>query len=427
MGRSTINLEPYKTEILSLYGNETPLNTILEHIKARHNVEISKRTLESRLKDWGVRRQDHTIGSCSQLHARIRELFFQGGLEDKEILRVLDDDGFSITPRTLRRIRDQLGLTRCLRDPVEQQIQEEQMRQTLVHEAEQGRIQSFGKEILYRHMRGQGYNISRAIVAFYLLQIDVSTEDGQIIKSLDQIEQVRHRIEARTIASLNDLIQNDLLSTLAEHKYTREEGDIHRLATNVTKKVPTYLSRTADRRQAVEDLLQNWFECRTVTGGEREYYVFVIIERHLSSYRDDSTIKEEDSSIKREPASPRIKAELSSPVEKTTTSKRQRTKHTGLADLREQDTLTDEDLFEAPSIEELLENPRAARAASITTATSSSAATAPSSSSSRSRKRSAGSMASTASEVSYRTRRNHVLNAEDEGRIAEFGPFIERK
>ena len=50
---------------------------------------------------------------------------------------------------------------------------------------------------------------------------------------------------------------------------------------------PVFLSRSANQRQATDDLLKNWF--RTTNGGQ-EYIIFVIIERlQLPESDDDSS------------------------------------------------------------------------------------------------------------------------------------------
>jgi hypothetical protein len=67
---------------------------------------------------------------------------------------------------------------------------------------------------------------------------------------------------------------------------------------------PTYLSRSADRRQATDDLLKTWF--RTTAQGQ-EYNIFVIIEREETSVEEASydksahtllKVKEEETEIK---------------------------------------------------------------------------------------------------------------------------------
>ena len=101
------------------------------------------------------------------------------------------------------------------------------------------------------------------------------------------IEQVKTRIPRRTIESLDNFIQQDLLPSSL--RFVRQYGDVFRLATHIQKKTPVYISQTADQRQAVEDLLQNWFDSRT-NGPEKEYQICLVIERQ--SY-DDQKIKSE--------------------------------------------------------------------------------------------------------------------------------------
>ena len=160
-GRKAIDLEPYRDEIISLYSSSTSVDLIRTSLQEKYNLQISKRTLENRLQQWEIRRQDRTIASNPLLHARIRVLFFQVGLEDKELLSVLQKDGFCISSRTLERLRTQLGLFRRVRDPLAQQLQREEMLKVLVREAERGVIQGYGKELLHRHIRSKGYIIGR--------------------------------------------------------------------------------------------------------------------------------------------------------------------------------------------------------------------------------------------------------------------------
>ena len=160
-GRKAIDLEPYRDEIISLYSSSTSVDLIRTSLQEKYNLQISKRTLENRLQQWEIRRQDRTIASNPLLHARIRVLFFQVGLEDKELLSVLQRDGFCISSRTLERLHTQLGLFRRVRDPLAQQLQREEMLEVLVREAERGVIQGYGKELLHRHIRSKGYIIGR--------------------------------------------------------------------------------------------------------------------------------------------------------------------------------------------------------------------------------------------------------------------------
>ncbi|KAE8334194.1 hypothetical protein BDV24DRAFT_156997 [Aspergillus arachidicola] len=141
MPRPTIDLEPYKAEITALYQRNEPVAAIQDYLKESFNLQLSKRTLESRLQEWGLLHQDRTVSINTDVQARIKVLFFQVGLEDKDILYVLHQEGVTLSPRTLRRMRKSLGLR-----------QTEAILQALLEESEKGRIQGFGRRLLYQHM-----------------------------------------------------------------------------------------------------------------------------------------------------------------------------------------------------------------------------------------------------------------------------------
>ena len=83
------------------------------------------------------------------------------GLEDTEILTVLQSEGFQINARTLQCVHMELGLIQCTDDPSQQQAQEKLALQGLIQEAEAGTIEGYGKELLYHHMQQAGYNAPR--------------------------------------------------------------------------------------------------------------------------------------------------------------------------------------------------------------------------------------------------------------------------
>ncbi|KAI2793457.1 hypothetical protein POX_a00036 [Penicillium oxalicum] len=87
MPRQQINLEPYREEIITLFQRGISSDSI-------------GRILQSR----------RTTTADEVLHARIKVLFMQDKLTDKAMLKLLREDGYEISERTLRRLRFQLGL-----------------------------------------------------------------------------------------------------------------------------------------------------------------------------------------------------------------------------------------------------------------------------------------------------------------------------
>lgn len=174
MVRPTIDLEQYKAQIIQLYQAGKNPAAIALFLHEEHDAKAHSRTVSSRLQAWGIRKYNpRTVRKESALLERIKGLFHEVGLKDKEILVVLQSEGFQINARTLRRVRTELGLVRRTDDPVQQQIQEETALQGLVQEIEAGTIEGYGKELLYRQMRQAGYAVPRFYSSLPLATLSV--------------------------------------------------------------------------------------------------------------------------------------------------------------------------------------------------------------------------------------------------------------
>jgi DNA polymerase III delta prime subunit len=160
MPHSSKNLESYKTEIIFLFQNNNSSSVIARILLNKYDLKVTSRTIESRLQNWRIRKYNRTATADTILHARIRVLFFEVGLEEKDLLRALQNEGFEITARILRRLRHQLGLQRRT-NPVEAQQQTDEIIQAVEEELEKGIIEGYGKELLHRHFRSKGFMIAR--------------------------------------------------------------------------------------------------------------------------------------------------------------------------------------------------------------------------------------------------------------------------
>ena len=110
MPRQQINLEPYRDEIITLFQHGISSDSISRTLESRYNIQVKERTIQSRLRKWGIRKRHRTTTADETLHARIKVLFVQDRLTDKAMLKLLRQDGYDISERTLRRLRFQLGL-----------------------------------------------------------------------------------------------------------------------------------------------------------------------------------------------------------------------------------------------------------------------------------------------------------------------------
>ena len=110
MPRQQINLEPYRDEIIALYYHGISSDSISRTLESCHNIQVKERTIQSRLRKWGIRKRHQTTTGDEALHARIKMLFIQDRLTDKAMLNMLRKEGYDISERTLRRLRFKLGL-----------------------------------------------------------------------------------------------------------------------------------------------------------------------------------------------------------------------------------------------------------------------------------------------------------------------------
>ncbi|KAJ5146556.1 uncharacterized protein N7515_001120 [Penicillium bovifimosum] len=123
MPRHQINLEPYRDEIVILYHGGNSSDSISRTLASRHNIQVKERTIQSRLRKWGIRKRHRTTTGDEALHARIKMLYLQDRLTDKAMLNMLQQEGYGISERTLRRLRFKLGLHARTLDQEQHQVQ----------------------------------------------------------------------------------------------------------------------------------------------------------------------------------------------------------------------------------------------------------------------------------------------------------------
>jgi hypothetical protein len=163
MPRPTINLEPYREEISSLYQTGSNIASIIEILSNQYDLRISERTLRARLSGWGIQKYNHAVMKDTVLHARIKVLMYQVGLNEVEIIDVLNREGFKLSPRTYKYVRHQLGLLQFTTNPILEQQQVEKVLEKLRTEISNGQLEGYGRRMLYHHFRSNGFQIARYV------------------------------------------------------------------------------------------------------------------------------------------------------------------------------------------------------------------------------------------------------------------------
>jgi Clr5 domain len=159
MPRSTVDINAYREEIIRFRSQKTAVE-IVQYLQTTYDLSISERTLNRRLKEWGI--SVYTTKSVdSDLLNRIRELFFLG-LNDTQILRTLKIEDHTITLRGVERLRiKELNLKRRLRTEDEQEASKEKALSELIDELQKGVVEGYGRGLLYAHFQELGVQVSR--------------------------------------------------------------------------------------------------------------------------------------------------------------------------------------------------------------------------------------------------------------------------
>jgi hypothetical protein len=156
------DLEAFRTEITSYYLNlGLSVDTILQILHTRGISSIGRTAFFGRLRVWGIYKRPK-FEETPILRGRIINLFYQFAYNDSQIQEQLERDGFSISLRSVVRIRREEGAFRRMSE--EQWIASmESFRTRIQAELDKGHAESIGRGLLYYHFRGQGFNISRLV------------------------------------------------------------------------------------------------------------------------------------------------------------------------------------------------------------------------------------------------------------------------
>lgn len=160
--RPPIDLESYKQEIVTLFLSGSTADSIADHLLQLYEItNISGRTIRRRLNTWGISKRQKTEDS-PQLRARISVLFYQCCLADKEMLGVLQQEGYTLGEYGLQRIRLNLGLSRKI-SILDREKADAKLLEIVQEELDKGTIEGYGRGYLHTYFRQHGHCFSRYI------------------------------------------------------------------------------------------------------------------------------------------------------------------------------------------------------------------------------------------------------------------------
>lgn len=123
-GAPPSNVDQFRDEIVTSYEAGAPVTTIFNSITEK-GCKCSERTLNRRMKSWGLTGHRQRQLSSDEVMTRIRFLFVEQGYTDEAIQQDLSGAGVSISTRTIKRTRIRHGMKRRYRN-VEERKQAKQ-------------------------------------------------------------------------------------------------------------------------------------------------------------------------------------------------------------------------------------------------------------------------------------------------------------
>ncbi|KAJ6436054.1 dynamin family domain-containing protein [Purpureocillium lavendulum] len=105
MGRPPNPIDQYRDYVSALYLDGVSRSKIRYKLRRHFHVAVDLSTITRRIAKWGLPRQQSRTCESPELVEAIRDLIFRVGLTEKQTLKVLQRQGWTITARGLKRIR----------------------------------------------------------------------------------------------------------------------------------------------------------------------------------------------------------------------------------------------------------------------------------------------------------------------------------
>jgi hypothetical protein len=117
----------------------------------QQGVEVSKRTISTKLNELGANRLNPNI-DCPSVRLLVASLYFQQCLPDKLICEVLKAEGYPIALRTFVQLRKSMGIKRK-HSLAEYEARHEQLKDIISRELDNGTISSYGRTMLHTYFK----------------------------------------------------------------------------------------------------------------------------------------------------------------------------------------------------------------------------------------------------------------------------------
>lgn len=155
------DLNEFQEEILARFRAGQTYNDIANHLLTQYNFSINGHTIQRRLKQWRVSKRVRPLKKEEEnLQSQVKKMFFEGLMTDREMLYVLQKQGYQIGIGGLRNLRKRLKLYRRLSNEQFREY-EDDFRSMVQQELNRGTIEGYRHKYLYTYFRSQQHIISR--------------------------------------------------------------------------------------------------------------------------------------------------------------------------------------------------------------------------------------------------------------------------
>ncbi|KAF2755423.1 hypothetical protein EJ05DRAFT_512938 [Pseudovirgaria hyperparasitica] len=103
-------LDNYQTEIIALYTDNTTVSQLMVYLQEKHGITVPDRSIKRRLRDWGIYKHRRKV-QTDEIKDRIQG-FWDEGLLDDDMTKILKDEGYPMSKGSVRRLRTEMGLKR---------------------------------------------------------------------------------------------------------------------------------------------------------------------------------------------------------------------------------------------------------------------------------------------------------------------------
>jgi len=160
MPQSVISLEHHRERILELSHNGVKISDIHQILQDEYHVNITQWTLHNWLHKWQIIKNTWSDTS-DKFHDWIRELYLLR-LSDKNILWILENEGYKITEFSLIHIQKKLRLKNRV-DLIDKEIADAEMLSIIKAELQKEIIEGYEQNMLHTHFWEQDHLISQSL------------------------------------------------------------------------------------------------------------------------------------------------------------------------------------------------------------------------------------------------------------------------